>query len=445
MTTAQSISAQLQEARRDACVAYYLGQVAPANPSLKELVKTPNDLYEYLLIDNQVSCEVSTSKVAQAIASLQQYIGAITLQLEPGYESGVAPKQVERWQTTDSRYPLWAASQQLVQYPENYIEPTLRQGKTKLFEALENTINQGRINRDSVEDAVLTYLNGFEEVANLEVVSAYEDGINQKEDTYYFIGRTRSKPYQYYWRQLDISLRNPTTHVLFPSAWTDWKKIDLPLPDSKNLKTSDTSQITAIQGGVRPVFLNNRLYVGWLNVEARPQKPEVPEGEKDYILQFYIAHKKFDDTWSVPHLLQEEKLKGNTSQPNRLIVTVDLRENDPYLALIAYQKGGKTPLAQCVCDMLLTVVSKPFGEELISALGEDGRVLHPYTNSDYMLESAIPKDNTSPGWSGDAVSAIKLDVQFDGKAFKLTSTNSFTRSIYSDPKLTLNVPEKKLY
>ena len=69
---------RLQEHHRDALVAYYLGQLVPSPeyPAPENII-TPEDLYEYLLIDNQVSAEVDTSRVAQGIASIQQHVHAI--------------------------------------------------------------------------------------------------------------------------------------------------------------------------------------------------------------------------------------------------------------------------------------------------------------------------------------------------------------------------------
>ncbi|WP_410908262.1 neuraminidase-like domain-containing protein, partial [Priestia sp. SIMBA_032] len=46
---------------------------------LSQLITTANDLYEYLLIDTQVSQAVQSSPVASAIASVQQYINGVLL------------------------------------------------------------------------------------------------------------------------------------------------------------------------------------------------------------------------------------------------------------------------------------------------------------------------------------------------------------------------------
>ncbi len=86
---------QLHQQHRDALVAYYLGQLVPSveTPAPANLV-APDDLYEYLLIDNQVSAEVDTSRVAQGIASIQQHVHAIYNGMAPGF--GEIPDLAER-------------------------------------------------------------------------------------------------------------------------------------------------------------------------------------------------------------------------------------------------------------------------------------------------------------------------------------------------------------
>ncbi|MQU45652.1 MAG: ABC-toxin-N domain-containing protein [Pseudomonas helleri] len=154
-----SIIPELEEQRRDALVAYYLGQMVTSSPSAAPIrITTPEDLYEYLLIDNQVSAQVETSRVAQAIASLQQYIHAIYNRMEPGYPYDFTQEQLNRWHDGMSEYSTWAGYQMIEDYPENYIDPTLRQHKSSQFQAFEMELAQSRITHDSVQTALKNYL-----------------------------------------------------------------------------------------------------------------------------------------------------------------------------------------------------------------------------------------------------------------------------------------------
>ncbi len=182
--TIYSYSDDLEKIKRDILVSLYLKQLIPNNPLFKNIssyIKTPNNLYEYLLIDNQVSTEVTTTPVASAIASLQQFINGVSLNIEPDQNP---PKELlDEWESNNDSYSIWSANMQLQNYPENYIEPSLRFNKSEYFKELENTINQNNINQDTIQKAVLSYLNRFEQISDLKVLSGYVNDIDIEIDT----------------------------------------------------------------------------------------------------------------------------------------------------------------------------------------------------------------------------------------------------------------------
>lgn len=269
-----SIEKQLNETLRDIQVAYYLDQVVPHDPVLQQLglgdkLKTANDLYEFLLLDVQVSQEVETSYVASAIASLQQYINGVLMGMEPGYETKtLADHQIAEWRDQQCQYPLWAANQQLAYYPSIYIDPSLRMKKSKYFLQLENDINQNKIHLDTTQEAVKHYLASFEEVANLTIVNGYITDDDFANGTYYFIGKSRAEN-RYYWRSVDMSQRSyvsgtngPKHDYPQPGAWSDWTSADLGISEATVEKT------------IRPVFFNNRLFVVWVDVLHLAERTE---------------------------------------------------------------------------------------------------------------------------------------------------------------------------
>ena len=101
-----TLDQQLNEKLRDAQLAFYLAHAVPRDTELQtlglaETLKTADDLYAHWLLDVIVSQAVPTSRVACAIASLQQYINSISLGMEPGYEiEGMSPAQLTTWQDT---------------------------------------------------------------------------------------------------------------------------------------------------------------------------------------------------------------------------------------------------------------------------------------------------------------------------------------------------------
>ena len=87
MTTA--FDAPLNESLRDAMLALYLHEAVPndqylIDQELADRIKTADDLYEFWLLDVLVSQNVPTSQVACAIASLQQLVNSMMLNMEPG-------------------------------------------------------------------------------------------------------------------------------------------------------------------------------------------------------------------------------------------------------------------------------------------------------------------------------------------------------------------------
>lgn len=326
-----TIAATLNESFRDALVAYYLGELVPNDTTLQELglaekLRTENDLYEYLLLDTQVTQAVETSPVASAIASLQQYINGALLGMEPGYDDvRFSDALLTEWRDQRNQYPLWAANQQLAWYPSLYIDPSLRMKKSAYFQQLENDINQNRISVDTTQEAVQAYLASFEEVANLTIINGYIAGTDFKESTYYFIGKSRAEG-AYYWRSVNMSERSylsgtagPKQDNPQPGAWSDWKKANLPISDA------------AIEKTIRPVYFNNRLFVSWVEMidtvdPAGSGDLEAVEAEEDGTyrhrnlpkpkatskLRLNLTYKKYDDSWSAPQCYMDVEHEKST-------------------------------------------------------------------------------------------------------------------------------------
>lgn len=356
-----SIDSQLNETLRDALVGYYLDEVVPnaaefVSHGLNTRIKTANDLYEYKLLDVQVSQAVATSPVASAIASVQQYINAALMGMEPGYETKVMEEHlITQWRDINSQYPIWAANQQLRYYPEVYIDPSLRLSKSSYFQQLENDLNQNKIHIDTTQEAVLGYLASFEEVANLTIINGYINTDDFKNGMYYFIGKSRAESV-YYWRSVDMSQRTykdingtnpdrPKFDYPQPGAWSDWHKANLPISAS------------AIERTIRPVLFNNRLFVFWvecidnspdaLTVEhSQVPASDTPEttAKANPMLRLNLIYKKYDDSWSVPQTVIEARseaalLKTHDLQAVIESIAVHDRSSSPDAMFVAMYAG----------------------------------------------------------------------------------------------------------
>lgn len=356
-----TIAATLNESFRDALVAYYLGEVVPNDATLADLglankLKTENDLYEYLLLDTQVTQAVETSPVASAIASVQQYVNGAMLGMEPGYDDvSFSEALLSEWRDQRSQYPLWAANQQLAWYPSLYIDPSLRMKKSAYFQQLENDINQNRISVDTTQEAVQNYLASFEEVANLTIINGYIAGTDFKESTYYFIGKSRAEG-AYYWRSVNMAERTyvsgsqgPKVDNPNPGAWSDWKRANLPISDN------------AIEKTIRPVYFNNRLFVVWVehveNVDptssadlqaiqqtsgGNPLHGTLTTGKPTVAarLRLNLTYKKYDDSWSAPQCYMDvEAAAGSDAALDVHTVAVVDKSTSPEGLLVLMHKG----------------------------------------------------------------------------------------------------------
>ncbi|MBB3121748.1 neuraminidase-like domain-containing protein [Pseudoduganella violacea] len=252
----------IQELRRDALVAYYIQNSVPEQ--LKPRIKTADDLYEYLLIDTKISSVVTSSQVAEAISSVQLYINRCLGGYDPDVDNAPDSTMVQEsrpggflydWADYNQIYSTWAGKEQLQYYAAMYLSPELRYGKTVLFDAMEESINQGRITDFRVNQAFQEYMLGFENLANLKTISGYQAGVDisvNTGDTFYFIGRNPSPPYNYYWRSLNAAVRNDEQE-LTAGSWSEWLKITGGVSD-------------AVGGMVSPVWNGGRLYICWLSL-----------------------------------------------------------------------------------------------------------------------------------------------------------------------------------
>ncbi|VVN37988.1 neuraminidase-like domain-containing protein [Pseudomonas fluorescens] len=321
----KSIIGALEESRCAALADYYLGQVAAkedeGRPDAKKLKLTSlDDLYRYLLMDSQVGQELETARLAEAIAAAQQYIGAIYGGMEPGHTELFSKEELQAWHQRYCNISDWAGYQMLVDYPENYINPTLRLKKSESFQELENNLGQASLKDASVQIALNEHLKQFEEVCNLDLISAYinstdgsgtEKGTSFKNADYYFIGRQRVQPFGYFWRKAHVELTT-ASEFLNPAAWTEWKPIDIP------------AEATVL--AIRPVFFAGRLMV--VQVEGIKSEDTTEKGkdgnevviEGTWQVEVKLSYLAVNGIWSTPSTLGKKHFAKASVESARLVV-----------------------------------------------------------------------------------------------------------------------------
>lgn len=257
----------IKEARRDVLVDHYIANNVPKD--LTDKITDAESLYEYLLLDTKVSELVKTSPIAEAISSVQLYInrciegyeGELTTQSKSHFAPG---KFLHNWDAYNKRYATWAGKERLKYYAGSYIDPSLRYNKTELFRRLEQSINQGRITEESIKNALQNYLNEYEILTNLEYISVNK---GEDESILFFVGRTKTMPYEYFWRRL--KLKKDAENKLVPAIWSEWKKI-----------TANIGE--ALNDHVVPSWHNNRLHIRWISIETKQN------GVEEFIEQEYL-------------------------------------------------------------------------------------------------------------------------------------------------------------
>ncbi|KXF77915.1 hypothetical protein ATN84_24885 [Paramesorhizobium deserti] len=209
-----AIDSEVNAASRDALVGNVLWWMNAANPAIASV----NDLYRYLLLDVEMGSCATTSPIAQAIASTQLYLQRARMMQEPGVLTLDIP---DIWWSWMMNYRIWEANRRIFLYPENYLEPSLRQNATPDFETLASDLLQNDATKDNVVKPFETFLKGLAVLGGLTPAGAYQarrknPQTGEDEDTLFLVGRTRAQPYQFYFRTLDNAVE-----------WGPWQAIDL--------------------------------------------------------------------------------------------------------------------------------------------------------------------------------------------------------------------------
>ena len=266
-----------------------------------QMFESNHDLYNYFLIDTELMGCARTSRVVAGIASLQLYIQRCLMNLEQSKDglTRVLPENIPagEWEWRKN-YRVWEANRKVFLYPENYIEPDLRDNKTELFSGLENTLLQQQINAQNSLDAYARYMKGFEEVASLKIAGAYHhldlDGlsnaatIKEAADTLHVFGVTASEPPVYYYRTIKNIYKREKKWREFGVRYNPWKKINIQIPVKR----------------VSPIVYKGKLYLFWVQVTTRP-RPESDwrsseAAEYIHTFQTKFSYLQLDDTWTSP-------------------------------------------------------------------------------------------------------------------------------------------------
>ncbi|MBS3772449.1 MAG: hypothetical protein KGY69_19515, partial [Bacteroidales bacterium] len=258
LEVAKPLRDDLREKQRSALVSYLIAHYVYGDRTFRN----SNDLYAHFLIDPEMDPCMMTSRLKLATSSVQLFIQRCLMNLEEWKIPNALTAQ--EWNIQwgwMKNYRVWEANRKVFLYPENWIEPELRDDKSPFFKDMENELLQNEITADHVEKVFLKYIEKLDAVSQLEICGMYheqesegQNGIGRRPvDVLHVFGRTRGTPHIYYYRRR-IASDGETVY------WTPWEKVDMDIEGNHLI----------------PVVWNRRLYLFW-PVFIEKAKENIPE------------------------------------------------------------------------------------------------------------------------------------------------------------------------
>lgn len=281
---------RLNEQERDALAALTLAQLQGHFPDLA----TMQDLYEYLLIDVEMSGCAQTSVIKAAIDSLQVYIQRCRMNLEADVTlTQTLPDVLWDWM---GHFRTWQANRRIFLYPENYLDPTLRaKGTSPEFITLKAELLQGAVSQEQVERAYINYFDAVTRLANLVSVAVCDGAVKGVASRFLF-GKSHTEPPVYYYRYAPLDANKQVT------SWQPWRKIELPIH-------ADT---------ISPIFAFNKLFIFWVEQiqvteEGQPtkqsqgaQQNQTPAQSKTTKATIKYTFQQASGQWMQPQVLEKD-------------------------------------------------------------------------------------------------------------------------------------------
>ncbi|MFI6504874.1 neuraminidase-like domain-containing protein [Nonomuraea typhae] len=290
----------LRERRRDVLADWL---AAHPDPALGQRWTDADGLYSHFLIDVEMSACALTSRLKQATGSAQLFVQRVLQNLERDIVADtVADPKWKQWQWM-RRYRVWEANRKVFLYPENWIEPELREEKSPFFVELERDLQQQDVTAATVEEAYRVYLDKLDKVANLEIRAVFEQRIGD-ESILHVISRTRSSTGAEYFYRTRLN----------KARWTAWQPVKLEIK-------ADHMQI-----GLH----NRRLYIMWPQLMEKAEEPTSIRTPRENSTSSVELPRRY---WDVQ--LYWSELKNGTWTPKVL--------SDAPLRVRHFQTGGNRP------------------------------------------------------------------------------------------------------
>jgi len=268
---------RVRESSRDALISFILNM-----PEIKSSnVRSANDLFDLLLIDPEMGASMKTSRLSQAITSVQLFVQRCLLNLE----EEVPPNAIDlkNWELLEY-FGVVTAQKRIVLFPELWLDSANRDNKSEPFIEIESQWQKGGLTAEKAESSFADYVYSLNEVANLEICGLHWADESQ---TLHVFGRTSSLPRVYYYRRRESQ------------EWTPWNKVGVDIEGVERKQPSLVSGLTLLPSmssspelkpGVQlaPVVFKGKLYLFWLSLSSSPSFDDksfkIPRQDEDYKL-----------------------------------------------------------------------------------------------------------------------------------------------------------------
>ncbi len=279
-----SIQDELRTLKRDALLGHALTSLG---------MEDSDAFYRHYLIDTEDSPPGRTSRIVLAHSAVTLFAQRILLNLEP---FTFQRQDAEAWEWR-KKYRVWEAARKVFLWPENWLEPELRDNKSAFFRELEDGLMQDDVTHENAERLYLQYLHKVDDVSQLEIMGMYRDEATEAHPAVLHVfGRTRDVPHRCFYRRWEDEAR-----------WTPWETVELDI-DADHLI---------------PVVSNARLYLFWPELTRSDNPDRLSETETalgssdpqraDQIRQEIKAHRSavdaIDDLLSLPSTTSQDWLR----------------------------------------------------------------------------------------------------------------------------------------
>jgi len=195
----------------------------------------------------------------------------------------LVPRDEWEWR---QHYRVWEANRKVFLWPENYLLPDLRDDKTPLFKEFESQLLQKEIDEQSVLDTYGLYLQGFRELAGLEIAGAYHE-IGNNTDVLHLFGVTSDDPGTYYYRAVENAYHGEVS-AHRGVVWGPWRRMEVAIPVRR----------------IAPVVQGSRLHVFWVEITTSPENV-VADGGSEFVgythrLAVKFSSLRLDGRWTAP-------------------------------------------------------------------------------------------------------------------------------------------------